>query len=95
MQKSDDQKWSTSSLRQLLGKYISPTEMAGGDGHVSQRSGSNSSDSLLRPCLPQHRLAEGLLAVGNQQVSQPKCVYCEQNHWSDECSQYKSLQNRK
>ena len=95
MQKPDDQEWPTSSLRQLLGKYISVMEMAGGDGHVSLRSSATPSDSLSRPRLPQHRSAEGLLVAGNRQVSQPKCVYCEQNHQSDECSQYKTLQSRR
>ena len=35
MQKPDDQEWTTSSLRHLLGKYISAMDMAGGASHDS------------------------------------------------------------
>ena len=92
MQKPDGEEWTTSSLRQLLGKYISAMEMAGGDSHDNPRPTSN---PPLRLRLPQHRSAEGLLAAGNRQNPQPKCIYCGQIHWSDECPQYKTLQSRK
>ena len=40
--------------------------------------------------------AGGLLA-GNQKPDslKPKCIYCSQGHWSDECTKFATLQARK
>ena len=95
MQKPDDQEWTTSSLRHLLGKYISAMEMAGGDSHDSLGPSSNPGRVPLRPRPTQHRSAEGLLAASNRQSTQVKCVYYGQTHWSDECPHYQTLQSRR
>jgi len=73
MQKPDSQEWTTSSLRQLLGKYISAMEMAGGGSH-NTLSQSGHVPFKRRPL--QHRSAEGLLAAGSQQLPSQVCVLC-------------------
>ena len=95
MQKPDDQEWTTSSLHQSLGKYISAMEMAGGDGHDSLGPYNSPGHFPLIPHLSQHRSAEGILAASSRQNPQINCVYCRQTHWSDECLQYKTLQSRR
>jgi len=69
MQKPDNQEWTT---LQLLSKYISAMEIAGGE---NQGSGSTSGHASFkhfpfktRPL--QHRSAEGLLAASAQQLPQ-------------------------
>ena len=54
MQKPDDQEWTTTSLHQLLGKYISAMETAGGDGH-GLGPYNNPGHFPLRPRLIQQR----------------------------------------
>jgi len=97
MQNPDDQEWTTSSLRQLLGRYISAMEMTEGENHDSQGTSSHApfKHFPFKPCLLQHRSTERLLAASGRQLPQAKCVYCGKNHWSDECFQYKTLQSRR
>ena len=94
MQKPEDEEWTVTKLRALLGRHIAAMEMAGSEEVSVTRS-------------HQHRksTAGGLLAgnshkrPGNSQKGsqsrQPRCMYCGESHWSDECSKYNSLQARK
>ena len=102
MLKNDDEEWTVSKLRQLLGKHITALEMAGGESHIAQ--------APVRP-ISRHpsghshypkSTAGGLLAgnarnstVARQHPVPKKCIYCGQAHWSDECTKFTTLQARK
>ena len=85
--KSEDEEWTVTKLRVLLGRHISAMEMAG-------------SEEVTVTYSHQHlkSTAGGLLAgnshknPGNSQkrsqYRQPRCIYCGESHWSDECSKY-------
>ena len=103
MLKPDGDEWTVSKLRQLLEKHITALEMAGGDPRPNQ--------SLVKPhnkypprdgswqLFNPKSTAGGLLAGGNKSFvlskQNPKCIYCGQSHWSDECTKFATLQSRK
>ena len=100
MMKDDGEEWTVPKLRLLLGKHITVLEMAGSESHTNvpmkasgrflQREGSG--HSFMKPT------AGGLLAGSGRSVmvaKQIKCVYCGENHWSDECTKFITLQARR
>ena len=92
MQKPEDEEWTVTKLRVLLGRHISAMEMAG-----SEEVPVTHSHQHLKST------AGGLLAgnshksPGNSQKRSRsrQCIYCGESHWSNECSKYNSLQARK
>ena len=103
MQRSEDREWTVPELRKLLGKHIAALEMAGSE--LSQAlaiSGVNTQSGRDQTSTIRHNTrltASGLLA-GNSRNSGPKrvqvkCIYCDQSHWSDECSNCSTLQERR
>ena len=108
MQKSEDEEWTVTKLRVLLGRYISAMEMAGSEEvPASSNSNRERSERSYENLRNQHlkSTAGGLLAgtssksPGNSQKGSqshhPRCFYCSEAHWSDECSKCTSLQARK
>ena len=106
MLKGDNEEWTVSKLRQLLGKHITALEMAGGECYLSRpptrmNSGKHFQTEGGRLSNPRPT-ASGLLA-GNSRNQAPKrypplqikCVYCGQPHWSDECKKFATLQARR
>ena len=100
MLKPDGEEWTVTMLRQLLEKHITALERAGGEFRpapipmkpiTKYTQGGVSGQSLSLKST-----AGGLLA-GNQKPDslKPKCIYCSQGHWSDECTKFATLQARK
>ena len=104
MQKPEGEEWTVTTLCQLLGKYILAMEMAGNESSdVSTPAvNPNPSHTNQRNRPPHFRSTTGGLVAGNNSRGsisprqfQPKCVYCDQFHWSDQCPTYSTLQERK
>ena len=57
MLKNDDEEWTVSKLRLLLGKHITALEMAGGDSRITQAQlidiHQKKADTLIIPGQPQ------------------------------------------
>ena len=105
MLKSDDEEWTVSKLRHLLGKHITALEMAGGESRIAQAQVRPISRYPLREgghSYYPRPTAGGLLAGNTRNLSGSKqhpvlmkYIYCGQTHWSDECSKFTTLQARK
>ena len=103
MQKPEDEEWTVTKLRMLLGRHISAMEMASSES--SDHEAPTSSNSNHGGQRKLKSTAGGLLAGNGQykgnnpqrgtQSYQPRCFYCAETHWSDECSKYSTLQARK
>ena len=101
MMKGEDP-WTVAKLRELLGKHISAMEMAGGESQPPPLKTTHKPTNWDREFRNPHRVPRptaGELLVGgssNSGNSRPnlKCVYCGQNHWSDECTKYTSQRAR-
>ena len=103
MQKPENEEWTVPKVLQLLGKYISAMEMAGNESSdASIPVNTYSSHTNQQICPPQFKFTTGGLVAGNNtrgssphREFQPKCVYCNQPHWSNQCTNYPTLQARK
>ena len=105
MLKEDGEEWTVSKLRKLLGKHIEALEMAGGEprstqnpvkfpGKISQREGTG--HSYLKSTAGGLLAGSGRSVTATRQHSIPmKCIYCSENHWSDECFKFTTLQARR
>ena len=104
MLQDEGEEWTVSKLRQLLGKHISAMEMANAEfSQMFTKPGCNPNISqneyAARKGFSSNKpTASGLLA-GNSRNNAPKqvqvkCIFCDQVHWSDECSNYLTLQER-
>ena len=104
MLKAKDEEWTVSKLCQLLGKHISAMEMASLEfsqtstqskhhHSLSQNDNPRQNHFISKPT------ASGLLAGNTKQrvpkQTQAKCIFCGQPHWSDECSNCTTLQERR
>ena len=101
MMKGEDP-WTVAKLQELLGKHISAMEMAGGEFQPPPLKITHKPTNWDREFRNPHQVprptAVELLVGGssNSGNSKPnlKCVYCGQNHWSDECTKYTSQRAR-
>ena len=66
--------------------------------HVSATK-SESAESHERPLMSSaEALVVGVQATGNRKErmrTHPKCRYCSENHWGDECEKYATIEERK
>ena len=66
--------------------------------HVSATK-SESAENHERPLMSSaEALVAGVQATGNRKErmrTHPKCRYCSENHWSDECEKYATIEERK
>jgi len=106
-----EEAWTVAILRELLGKHITTIEMAGGEFHSQSQPPPTKSipksvyhykGSRNRHQGSQSTAGE-LFSAGNSSsegrtMSQKgvKCIFCSQNHWSDECPSipHKMLERR-
>ena len=103
MLRADGEEWTVPKLRSLLGKHITALEMAGSESCFTQASSRPSNKQSHRAANLYHPrpTAGGLLAGTSKgtatlrQQPQPKCIYCNEPHWSDECTKYTTLQSRR
>ena len=71
--------WTRKSLQKIIGRLI-----------VAREKSENDVTKYERPDESEYT-AEGLLSRENK----IKCYFCGRNHWSDECQQFKILEERK
>ena len=104
MLKAEDEEWTVSKLRQLLGKHITALEMASLEFLLTpteskHHSSLSQNDNTRRNHFSSKPTASGLLAGSTKQRRpkqiQAKCIFCSQPHWSDECSNCKTLHERR
>ena len=104
MLKAEDEEWTVSKLRQLLGKHITAMEMASLEflqtpTEFKHHSSLSQNDNTRRNHFSSKPTASGLLAGSTKQRRpkqiQAKCIFCSQPHWSDECSNCKTLHERR
>ena len=98
-----EEPWTVAKLWELLGKHITAMEMAGGELHPPPqpppaRSVHIPTQRYREFRNPQQvtRATGGELLAGGSSNSEGnrtprssfRCIYCSQNHWSDECPKY-------
>ncbi|MEW8548557.1 MAG: DUF1759 domain-containing protein [Candidatus Thiodiazotropha sp.] len=91
IQKGGRNKWSVKQLRELLSNYICATERANQQSYLETTENKNG--SLLRKST-----GEGTSLRYNQNKHRHlilQCRYCDGNHWSDQCVEYSTCQERK
>ena len=81
--KDCDDPWTVKSLMSSLDRCIHAKEQAQNPRLVSRQATSVSS------------ISEAFAAVDNRQRFTPKCHFCQQYHWSDECKSYSTIEARK
>ena len=100
LQKGCKQEWTVQNLRDLLNNLVSAKESAEQFNHFSSLTKtppvSNSQQSRKTPFRPStEALASTERNQSNPKRAAKKCVYCEKEHWSDECRTYKTIPERK
>lgn len=99
-----EEAWTVKKLRELLGKHITAMELAGGESHpISAHFPVNK--PVYKPTYQSRdsrnpRTVAELLTGGNsnqgngRKPQNVKCVFCGQDHWSDECPKYTTQRAR-
>lgn len=105
IQKPEDEEWTVAKLRLLLGRHISAMEMAGSESfevptnsnpnHGGQRNKYSQLKSTTEGLLAGNSHSKNQTSQKVSQPRQPRCIYCNEPHWSDECPRYTTLQTRK
>ncbi|XP_053406660.1 uncharacterized protein LOC128559357 [Mercenaria mercenaria] len=106
--KGVDKKWSVITFRELLRQYIVAKEKAEitdkakskFENRDSVRPNSNPRYSMKGFSKPSiHSASSSSLITSEKQektkVISAKCRYCDRNHWSDECTKYPTIEDRK
>ena len=93
-----EEPWTVAKLRELLGKHIGAMEMAGGELQPppTRPTHKATQDREFRNSHQGPRSTTGELLAGGSNNSgndrrpqiTARCVFCSQNHWSDECTKY-------
>ena len=95
----EDKPWDLETIRKGLKKFVTAQEA--GERQMNFNTGHSSNDSqnekplvenqgFKRPYSP--RYTTGALHTGSRPRS---CIYCSENHWSDECKSYSDVESRK
>ena len=105
MLQEEGEEWTVAKLRHPLGKHISAMEMAGAEfSQMFTQPGNNSrstqNEHTRRKGYLNTRPSASELLAGNGKASVPrqvkiKCIFCDQSHWSDECPNCSTLQERR
>ena len=91
--KNNDDDWTVKNLRKELKKYIAAQEIGSRLTETSRENRNSSNQDQNRF----HRQNTASFHVGEQRqrARQRKCIYCGEEHWSDECKKYPDLPSRK
>ena len=84
-----DEHWDVSTLRQALGKFV---HMRGATEHQCQETPNQKSEQA------KHSVSSGETSTTASLVRTERrirCFYCEGQHYSDECTEYPKVENRK
>ncbi|MCH2406104.1 MAG: hypothetical protein MK200_07930 [Nitrosopumilus sp.] len=82
----DDTNWTLDLLRKTIERFIKAREK------TEENYNYLSSDLFEKPVVYEDECTGDALISKDVKL---KCVYCESNHWSDECQRYKTLSLRK
>ena len=109
LRKDPDTEWAVESLRKCLRSYIVARERSEQDSKPDVSSANYFSGNIRNP--PGRRYnkferpvssnlntahsAEALVATSKGNGYSDKCRYCQNRHWSDECTKYKTAEDRK
>ena len=88
--KNNDNDWTVKNLRKELKRYIAAQEM-GSRLLTMQNEASRENRSQERNKFTRQTTAS--FHVGEK--PKRKCIYCGQDHWSDECKDYPDIESRK
>ena len=96
MLKAEGEEWTVPKLQQLLEKHITALEMAGGEPRPAPMPVKPITKYTQGGVSGQSKSTAGGLLAGShkapvaqkQSPLQPKCIYCSQDHWSDECTKF-------
>ncbi|XP_062591234.1 uncharacterized protein LOC134252747 [Saccostrea cucullata] len=105
LQKGKKEKWTVQKLRIFLDNYITAresTDMENLTGHEEQSARKSSSPEFSYINERPYTTAEALTTLfqGSQRrnkygIKHPVCIFCERNHWSDECTEFRTIEERK
>ncbi|XP_065197167.1 uncharacterized protein LOC135828673 [Sycon ciliatum] len=84
--------WKVSSLRQAFSEYVKAKEVAEEQGAVHSESDRAQTSSQTRPKPSQNSHRSGATLLNDRQ---PKCHFCKESHFSDECLKYRTVEQRK
>ena len=96
IQKGARTQWTVRELRERFNDYIVARERA--ELHVNATK-SESAENHESPLMSSaEALVAGVQATVDRKErmrTHPKCRYCSENHWSDECEKYATIEGRK
>ncbi|CAG2219415.1 unnamed protein product [Mytilus edulis] len=99
IQKESQEKWTVMSLCDKLRDYVVAREKSDKKETPKERSNGASNGSSNRAFNGGQTFPEALVATTDSKPSNisyfDKCRYCYQQHWSDECPKYQSIEERK
>ena len=90
LQKGNKTEWSVKTLRESVNKYIHAMETV---DHLSYHENTvENTEPLIRPSFYKHRSSQS--HTGYQPYIL-QCRYCDGNHWSDQCTEFFTAEDRK
>ncbi|XP_062602892.1 uncharacterized protein LOC134264633 [Saccostrea cucullata] len=105
LQKGKKEKWTVQKLRIFLDNYIAARESTYTEnvaGHEEQPARSTSPPGMSDVNERTYTSAEALTTLFQGSQTRNKygrkhhiCIFCEQNHWSDECTDFRTIDERK
>ncbi|XP_061176063.1 uncharacterized protein LOC133185014 [Saccostrea echinata] len=105
IQKGKKEKWTVQKLRIFLDNYIvarESTDMDNLDSHEKQHARKTSLPGMSYVNERKHTSAEALTTSFQEsqrrnkyERKHPICIFCERNHWSDECKEFRTIDERK
>lgn len=95
VQKGARTPWTVKELRERFNDYIAARERA--EQHASTAKSESAGDHERHLTSSAEALVAGVEATDNKRERKvyPKCKYCDENHWSDECVKYATVEARK
>ena len=95
VQKGARNPWTVKELRERFNDYIAARERA--EQHASMTKRESAGDHEGPFMSSAEALVAGVQTADNKKTRKiyPRCKYCDENHWSDECVKYDTLDARK
>ena len=96
LQKDPDVDWSVEKLRKCLRTYITAQEVAENQ-KIANSEETNKHQSYRYRQHPQPKQVFGSadMMLANERPQRRKCIFCQRNHWSDECRTVSTIEERK
>ena len=90
LQKGNKTEWSVKTLRESVNKYIHAMETV---EHLSYSVKTvKTTEPLIRPSFNKHRSSQSHTGYQSYIL---RCRYCDGNHWSDQCTEFSTAEDRK